>query len=130
MVCHVQISSVYSYSAISKVCLCIDDAIFLQYARVFIEFSMSWSLETIIYVSIVKYRYVKMLEMSTIKTTRLIVHRNNTCKVPLVSSPFLWKLQQYSMYKKIYKFVLSDIRLMDLERIILKGRHDYTTLQY
>ena len=30
-----------------------------------------------------------LLEMSTIKTTRLIVHRNNTCKVPLVSSPFL-----------------------------------------
>ena len=30
-----------------------------------------------------------VLEMSTIKTTRLIVHRNNTCKVPLVSSPFL-----------------------------------------
>ena len=28
-------------------------------------------------------------EMSTIKTTRLIVHRNNTRKVLLVSSPFL-----------------------------------------
>ena len=30
-----------------------------------------------------------MLEMSTIKTTRLTGHRNNTYKVPLVSSPFL-----------------------------------------
>ena len=29
-----------------------------------------------------------MLEMSTIKTTRLVVHRNNTC-IPLVSSLFL-----------------------------------------
>ena len=31
-----------------------------------------------------------LLEMSTIKTTRLIVHRNDTRKVPLVSSPFLY----------------------------------------
>ena len=30
-----------------------------------------------------------VLEMSTIKTTCLIVHRNNTCKVPLMSSLFL-----------------------------------------
>ena len=30
-----------------------------------------------------------MLEMSTTKTTCLIAHRNNTCKVPLVSSLFL-----------------------------------------
>ena len=32
---------------------------------------------------------ILMLEMSTIKITRLIVHRSNTCKGPLVSSPFL-----------------------------------------
>ena len=36
--------------------------------------------------------HLLMWEMSAIKTTRLIVLRNNTCKVTLVSSPFLCHL--------------------------------------